>query len=1042
MKLKLFIDRPILSCVVSVLILLVGLIGLSGLPMEQYPDIAPPTVMVSATYTGANAETVQKSVVVPLEEAINGVEDMLYMTSTSTNTGSGNITVYFKQGTDPDMATINTKNRVSEAEGLLPAEVTKIGVTVEKRQNSMLKIIALYSPDDSYDQTFINNYFKINIEPRLSRVSGVGNVNVMGGDYAMRIWLNPQKMAQYSLVPSDVTAVLDEQNLEAATGTLGEDSENTFQYTLKYRGRYETAEEFGNIVVKALDSGEVLRLNDIATIELGAQTYAYNGEIDGHPGATAMISQTAGSNANEIIQEIDQLMEEVRRDLPKGLELVDVMSTKEFLDASIHEVVKTLAEAIILVILVVYVFLQSVRSTIIPTLSVIVSLVGTLAFLYVAGFSLNLLTLFALVLVIGTVVDDAIVVVEAVQAQFDDGVRSPYQATHRAMDGIAAAIVTTSLVFMAVFIPTSFMGGTSGTFYMQFGLTMAVAVGLSAINALTTCPALCALLMTPHVDLATGEKLSFSSRFHHAFEASFNRLVLRYKSGVMWFFSRKWLIGVGVVAAIALLAVLMNHTKTGLVPDEDMGTVFVNVTTPPGSSLSQTVKAMEEVEACIKDIPQIERYSNVAGYSMMGGQAPSGGMLIIKLKNWDERPDEEDYISAVIADIYRRTANVHSAKLFAFAQPTIMGYSTGSGVELYVQDRAGGDIETLKEHTDKFIAALNQRPEIQMAYTTFDTKFPQYLVEVDAARCKRMGVSPSDVLSVMSGYIGSNYASNLNRFSKLYRVYVQADKNFRLDTDALDNMFVRTDAGDMAPIGQFVTLTKTYGPETLTRFNLYSCIQVNAMMNDGYSSGDVIRAVSEVASETLPVGYGYEYGGITREEAGSGANTVIVFAICVVFIYLILCALYESLFVPLAVMLSVPFGLLGSFALSNLCGLENNIYMQTGLIMLIGLLAKTAIFITEYAATRRRQGMTLAQAAVSAAAVRLRPILMTVLTMVIGMLPLVFASGAGANGNVSLGTGVVGGMIVGTLALLFAVPALFIVFQALEERLMPKHTRE
>lgn len=1042
MKLKLFIDRPILSCVVSVLILLVGLIGLSGLPMEQYPDIAPPTVMVSATYTGANAETVQKSVVVPLEEAINGVEDMLYMTSTSTNTGSGNITVYFKQGTDPDMATINTKNRVSEAEGLLPAEVTKIGVTVEKRQNSMLKIIALYSPDDSYDQTFINNYFKINIEPRLSRVSGVGNVNVMGGDYAMRIWLNPQKMAQYSLVPSDVTTVLDEQNLEAATGTLGEDSENTFQYTLKYRGRYETAEEFGNIVVKALDSGEVLRLNDIATIELGAQTYAYNGEIDGHPGATAMISQTAGSNANEIIQEIDQLMEEVRRDLPKGLELVDVMSTKEFLDASIHEVVKTLVEAIILVILVVYVFLQSVRSTIIPALSVIVSLVGTLAFLYVAGFSLNLLTLFALVLVIGTVVDDAIVVVEAVQAQFDDGVRSPYLATHRAMDGIAAAIVTTSLVFMAVFIPTSFMGGTSGTFYMQFGLTMAVAVGLSAINALTTCPALCALLMTPHVDLATGEKLSFSSRFHHAFEASFNRLVLRYKSGVMWFFSRKWLIGVGVVAAIALLAVLMNHTKTGLVPDEDMGTVFVNVTTPPGSSLSQTVKAMEEVEACIKDIPQIERYSNVAGYSMMGGQAPSGGMLIIKLKNWDERPDEEDYISAVIADIYRRTANVHSAKLFAFAQPTIMGYSTGSGVELYVQDRAGGDIETLKEHTDKFIAALNQRPEIQMAYTTFDTKFPQYLVEVDAARCKRMGVSPSDVLSVMSGYIGSNYASNLNRFSKLYRVYVQADKNFHLDTDALDNMFVRTDAGDMAPIGQFVTLTKTYGPETLTRFNLYSCIQVNAMMNDGYSSGDVIRAVSEVASETLPVGYGYEYGGITREEAGSGANTVIVFAICVVFIYLILCALYESLFVPLAVMLSVLFGLLGSFALSNLCGLENNIYMQTGLIMLIGLLAKTAILITEYAATRRRQGMTLAQAALSAAAIRLRPILMTVLTMVIGMLPLVFASGAGANGNVSLGTGVVGGMIVGTLALLFAVPALFIVFQALEERLMPKHTRE
>lgn len=1037
MKLQTFINRPILACVISVLILLVGLIGLANLPMEQYPDIATPTVSVSATYTGANAETVQKSVVIPLEEAINGVEDMIYMTSTSTNTGSGSIMVYFKQGTDPDMATINTKNRVSEAEGLLPAEVTKIGVTVEKRQNSMLKIIALYSPDDRYDQTFINNYFKINIEPRLSRVSGVGNVNVMGGDYAMRIWLDPQRMAQYDLVPSDVTAVLDEQNVEAATGTLGEDSENTFQYTLKYRGRYETAEEFGNIVVKALDSGEVLRLNDIAKIELGGQSYAYNGEINGHPGATAMISQTAGSNANEIITEIDKLMEEVRQDLPAGLELVDVMSTKEFLDASIHEVVKTLAEAIILVILVVYVFLQSVRSTVIPAISVIISLVGTFAFLYVAGFSLNLLTLFALVLVIGTVVDDAIVVVEAVQAQFDEGIRSPYQATNRAMDGIAAAIVTTSLVFMAVFIPTSFMGGTSGTFYMQFGLTMAVAVGISAINALTTCPALCALLMTPHMDKVTGQKLSFSSRFHHAFEAAFNQLVYKYKGGVKWFFRRKWLIGAGIAAAVALLVVLMQNTKTGLVPDEDMGTVFVNVTTPPGSSLHQTIKAMEEVEACIKDIPQIERYSNVSGYSMMGGQAPSGGMLIIKLKNWEERPHEEDYISSVIAEIYRRTANIHSAKLFAFAQPTIMGYSTGSGVELYVQDRAGGSIETLKEHTDKFIAALNARPEVQMAYTTFDTKFPQYLVEVDAARCKRMGVSPSDVLSVMSGYIGGNYASNLNRFSKLYRVYIQADKNFRLNKDALNNMFVRTESGEMAPVGQFVSLTKAYGPETLTRFNLYSSIQVNAMMNDGYSSGDVINAVAEVARETLPVGYGYEYAGITREEAGSGSNTVIVFAICIVFIYLILCALYESLFVPLAVMLSVPFGLMGSFALSYLCGLENNIYMQTGLIMLIGLLAKTAILVTEYAATRRRQGMSLAQAAVSAAAVRLRPILMTVLTMVIGMLPLVFASGAGANGNISLGTGVVGGMIVGTLALLFVVPTLFIVFQAMQERLMP-----
>lgn len=1042
MKLRTFIDRPILACVISVLILMLGLISLFNLPMEQYPDIAPPTVMVSTSYTGANAETVQKSVIVPLEEAINGVENMTYMTSTSTNNGSGSITVYFKQGTDPDMATINTKNRVSEAEGLLPAEVTKVGVTVEKRQNSTLKILTLYSPDNSYDQTFINNYFKINIEPRLSRITGVGNVNVMGGDYAMRIWLNPRVMAQYSLVPDDVISALGDQNVEAATGTLGEDSENTYQYTLKYRGRYETSEEFGNIVIKSLANGEVLRLKDIAKVELGAQSYAYNSEINGHPGATCMISQTAGSNANEIIQEIDKLTEEISKELPKGLVLSDLMSTKDFLDASIHEVVKTLIEAILLVILVVYVFLQSVRSTIIPAVSIIVSLIGTFAFLYLAGFSLNLLTLFALVLVIGTVVDDAIVVVEAVQAKFDEGERSPYKATTGAMDGIAAAIVTTSLVFMAVFIPSSFMGGTSGTFYMQFGLTMAVAVGISAINALTLSPALCALIMTPHIDTTTGQKLSFSTRFHHAFEASFNRLILRYKNGVKWFFRRKWVVGTALVASMALLAVLMKTTKTGLVPDEDMGCIFMNVTTPPGSSLSQTIKAMSEVENSIKDIPQIMSYSNVSGYSMMGGQAPSGGMLIIRLKPWEERPEKKDEINAVIAEIYKRTANIKSAKLFVFAQPTIMGYGMGSGFELYVQDRAGGDINTLQKYTTDFIAALNQRPEIQMAYTSFDTKFPQYTVEVDAARCQRAGITTTDVLSVLSGFIGGNYSSNLNRFSKLYRVMVQADKVHRLDKDALNNMFVRTSSGEMAPIGQFVTLTKVYGTETLTRFNLYNSIQVNGLPADGYSTGEAIAAIEEVAKQTLPVGYGYEFGGITREEAGSGSNTIIIFAICIIFVFLILCALYESIFVPLAVMLSVPFGLMGSFLFAKMWGLENNIYMQTGLIMLIGLLAKTAILLTEYASARRRQGMTIAQAAVSAAGVRLRPILMTAPTMIIGLLPLVFASGAGANGNISLGVGTVGGMIVGTLALLFVVPTLFIVFQTLQEKLMPARKRD
>lgn len=1038
MKLKIFIDRPILSCVVSVIILMLGIIGLFNLPMEQYPDIAPPTISVSATYTGAYAETVQKSVIAPLEEAINGVENMTYMTSTATNTGSASITVYFKQGTDPDMATINTKNRISEAEGLLPAEVTKIGVTVEKRQNSMVKILALYSEDDSYDQNFINNYFKINVEPRLSRISGVGNVMVMGGDYAMCVWLNPRVMAQYGLVPSDVVTLLGEQNIEAATGTLGEDSENTFQYTLKYRGRYETAEEFGNMVVKSLSSGEVLRLKDIATVELGSQSYAYNSQIAGHPGATCMISQTAGSNANEIIEEVDALVEEISKDLPKGLVLTDLMSTKDFLDASINEVVKTLIEAIILVILVVYFFLQSIRSTIIPSVSIIVSLVGTFAFLYVAGFSLNLLTLFALVLVIGTVVDDAIVVVEAVQAKFDEGYRSPYKATVAAMDGISAAIVTTSLVFMAVFIPTSFMGGTSGVFYTQFGLTMAVAVGISAINALTLSPALCALIMTPHTDKSTGEKMSFSSRFHHAFEASFNRLVLKYKNGVSFFLRRKWIAGIGLVAVCALLVVFLRITKTGLVPDEDMGTIFVNVTTSPGSSLAQTKRTMQQIDERLREIPQIKLYSNVAGYSMMGGQSASGGMIIIKLKHWDERTDSEDNINSVIGQIYARTEDIKSANIFVFAQHTIVGYGKGSGFEVYVQDYTGGDINDLQKYAQDFIAALNKRPEISMAYTTFDTKFPQYRVDVDAAKCERAGISPSEVLDVLSGFIGGNYASNLNRFSKLYRVYVQASKDFRTDKESLKNMYVRTGSGEMAPIEQFVTLTKVYGAETLTRFNMNTSIPVNGMPADGYSSGEAIKAIEEVADQTLPTGYGYEFGGITREESGSSSNTVIIFAICIIFIYLILCALYESLFVPLAVILSVPFGLLGSFLFAQCFGLENNIYMQTGLIMLIGLLSKTAILLTEYASTRRKQGMSIAQAAISAAGVRLRPILMTALTMIIGLFPLIIATGAGANGNRSLGVGAVGGMLVGTLALLFVVPVLFMVFQTIEERVLPK----
>ena len=1043
MKIKLFIDRPILAACISAVILMLGIIGLANLPMEQYPDIAPPTIQVSATYTGASAETVQKSVIVPLEESINGVENMTYMTSSATNTGNATIMVYFKQGTDPDMAAVNVQNRVTKAQGTLPSEVTKIGVTAEKRQNGQLKLMSLYSKDSTYDETFLANYLKINIVPRIQRITGVGEVMVMGNDYAMRIWLKPDVMAQYGLVPSDIVSVLGEQNIEASMGTLGEDSKNTFQYTLKYRGRYETSDEYGNLVIRTTADGKVLRLKDVADIELGTSSYNFTGNVSGHPGVTFMVTQTAGSNANEIIKEIDKMADEISAELPEGLVLKDMMSVKDFLDVSIDSVIQTLLEAILLVIIVVYVFLQSVRSTFIPLVGIVVSLVGTFAFLYVAGFSINLLTLFALVLVIGTVVDDSIVVVEAVQAKFDDGYKSPYKATVDAMGGITSAIITTTLVFMAVFIPVSFMGGTTGTFYTQFGLTMAVAVGISALNALTLSPALCALIMTPHMNAEDGNKLSFSSRFHIAFDTAFNSLLTKYKTAVKFFFRRKWMVGVALAAASVLLVVLVKTTKTGLIPDEDTGTVFVSVTAAPGSTLNETKQIMTQVEKRLKEIPQIDIYSSICGYNMMGGgQSSTAGTVIVRLKHWDERKGKENGKDAVIQQIFARTADIKNAQVYAFAPPMIMGYGTSNGLEIYVQDRKGGDIETLFSHTQKFVAALNKRPEIQSALTTFDTRFPQYLVEVDAAKCKRIGVSPSDVLDVLSCYIGGNYASNLNRFSKIYRVMIQAHADYRLDKESLNNMFVRTSDGSMAPVGQFIKLTKTYGPEILSRFNLFSTISVNASANAGYSSGDAIKAVEEVAKQTLPSGYGYEFGGITREESSSGTSIVAIFAICIIFVYIILCALYESLFVPLAVMLSIPFGLLGSFLFAQMFGVENNVYMQTGLIMLIGLLAKTAILLTEYASERRRHGMTIAQAALSAASARLRPILMTALTMIIGLLPLVVATGAGANGEISLGVGTVGGMLIGTIALLFVVPVLFIVFQTIEERVMPRRQIE
>lgn len=1043
MKLQKFIDRPILSMVISVVILVAGLIGLYALSVEQYPDIAPPTIRVSTTYSGANAEAVQKSVIVPLEEAINGVENMTYMTSTASNTGSAEITVYFKQGTDPDMAAVNVQNKVSTATSLLPAEVTKVGVTTMKRQSSMLMIFGLYSPKGTYDETFLTNYLNINVKPQLQRISGVGEVNVMGGDYAMRIWLKPDVMAQYELEPADVEAALSSQNIEASIGSIGEDSKNVYQYTLKYRGRLEKEKEFENIVIKAFDDGRVVRLSDIAKVELGSQSYTYTGSVNGSPGTTCMINQTAGTNANEIITSINKYLEELKETLPEDVEVVELMSTKNFLDASINEVIKTLIEGIILVVLVVYVFLQNPRSTLIPTISIFVSLIGTFAALYVAGFSINLLTLFALVLAIGTIVDDAIIVVEAVQTRFDEGYRSPYKAAVDAMNGISSAIVTSTLVFMAVFVPVSFMGGTSGIFYTQFGVTMAVAVGISAINALTLSPALCALILRPNEEIIEGRKPGFSTRFRMAFDSSFRRIVQKYKSGVKFFVKRKWVAWASLGFVVVLLFYLMSTTKTGLVPSEDTGSIFVSLDAPAGSTLAETAEIMGQVEKELKDIPQVENFNKVAGFGMGSGSGSSHGMFIVKLKHWDERKGDESSVDAISNEIYRRTAHIKNATIFVFSPPMISGYGTGNSFELYIQDRSGKGIDALSKVTDDFLAELNKRPEIKMAYTSFSSKFPQYRVDIDEAQCQRAGITTQDVINTLSGYFGSIYASNFNRFTKLYRVIIQAPSDSRNSMQSLDNIYVKT-TGGMAPVSQFVKLSKTYGSESLTRFNLFSAINVQGMPADGYSSGDVINAVTEVAARTLPTGYGYEYSGMTREEAqmAGSHDTVIIYCICVLFIYLILCALYESLFVPMAVIMSVPFGLAGSFLFARMWGLENNIYLQTGLIMLIGLLSKTAILVTEYATERRKSGMTLTQAAMSAAAVRLRPILMTALTMVFGMLPLMFASGVGANGNRSLGVGVVGGMVIGTVALLFVTPAFFIVFQYVEERVMSKRKNE
>ena len=1033
MKGNVFIKRPVMDISISVLILAIGLISLFTLPVEQYPDIAPPTVYVTASYTGADAEAVMNSVIMPLEESINGVEDMMYISSSASNAGLAIIQVYFKQGTDPDMAAVNVQNRVAKAQGLLPAEVTKVGVSTMKRQTSFLQIGALVCTDGRYDQTFLANYLDINVIPQIKRIEGVGDVMELGDTYSMRIWLKPERMAQYGLVPSDITAILGEQNIEAPTGSLGESSKNVFQFTMKYRGRLKSVEEFRNTVVRSREDGSILRLQDVAEVELGTMTYSFRSEMDSQPAVLYMIFQTAGSNATAVNKEITAQMERMEKNLPAGTEFVTMMSSNDFLFASIHNVVETLIIAIILVILVVYFFLQDLKSTLIPSISIIVSLVGTFACLVAAGFSLNILTLFALVLAIGTVVDDAIVVVEAVQSKFDAGYKSPYLATKDAMGDVTMAIVSCTCVFMAVFIPVTFMGGTSGVFYTQFGITMATAVGISMISALTLCPALCAIMMRPSD--GTKSAKSINGRVRAAYNASFNAVLGKYKRGVMFFIRHRWMVWTSLAVAVALLVYLMSTTKTGLVPQEDQGVIMVNVSISPGSTLEETTKVMDRLENILKDTPEIEHYARVAGYGLISGQGTSYGTIIIRLKDWSERKGKEHSSDAVVSRLNGQFQAIKEAQVFSFQPAMIPGYGMGNSLELNLQDMTGGELATFYDAAIQFLGALNERPEVAMAYTSYAINFPQISVEVDAAKCKRAGISPSAVLDAVGSYCGGAYISNYNQYGKVYRVMMQASPEYRLDEQALNNMFVRNGT-QMAPVSQFVTLKQVLGPETANRFNLYSTITANVNPADGYSSGEVQKVIEEVAAQSLPAGYGYEYGGMAREEASSGgAQTVFIYAICIFLIYLILACLYESFLIPFAVIFSVPFGLMGSFLFAKILGLENNIYLQTGVIMLIGLLAKTAILITEYAIERRRKGMGIVESAYSAAQVRLRPILMTVLTMIFGMLPLMFSSGAGANGNSSLGTGVVGGMAVGTLALLFVVPVFYIIFEFLQEKI-------
>jgi HAE1 family hydrophobic/amphiphilic exporter-1 len=1028
---KIFIQRPVLSTVISVIIVILGVLGLTSLPIAQYPDIAPPTVNVSASYTGANADVVLKSIIIPLEEQINGVENMTYMTSTATNDGSASIKVFFKVGTNPDLAAVNVQNRVSRATSLLPAEVTQAGVTVTKSQSSNLLIFSLYSEDKTYDQTFLQNYAKINLVPAIQRVTGVGDATVFGSkDYSMRIWLKPDIMQQYSLIPSDISAALAEQNIEAAPGKFGENGDQAFQYVIKYKGRLTTPQEFENIIIKSVGQGQILRLKDVAKVELGSLTYTATISMNGRESVGMAISQTPGSNARDVINNSKKIIEEASKTFPKGVKYTYLVDVNENLDASIEKVIHTLVEAFILVFIVVFIFLQDFRSTLVPAIAVPVAIVGTFFFLNLFGFTINLLTLFALVLAIGIVVDDAIVVVEAVHAKLDNGYKSAKKATIDAMDEISGAIISITLVMAAVFIPVTFITGSTGVFYKQFGVTLAVAIILSAINALTLSPALCALLLKPHQD--DHKHQSFIQRFYTAFNVGFDRITNNYKRSVEFLSVKKWIVIASIIVAGAGLFYMMKTTPSAFVPAEDQGTIFANISLPPSSSMERSTAVAKQVDSIAHTIPEVSNTLRIVGQNFVAGAGSAYSMVIVRLKTWDQRKRTVDDI---VGELFAKTGGIREASVFFISPPTIQGFGQSGGFEFQLQDKGGHTTADFFKINTEFLAKLAQRPEIQYATTSFNPNFPQYMMDVNLEKCKEAGVNVKDVLSTMQGYYGGLYASNFNKFGKQYRVMVQASAEYRKNPEGLSKIFVRNSAGNMAPITEFVKMERVFGPESISRFNLFSSIAVTGAPNAGYSSGDAIKAIQEVAAQNLPAGYGFDFSGLTREELASGSETIFIFILCLIFVYFLLSAQYESYILPFAVLLAIPFGLAGAYIFSIIFKLNSNIYLQISLIMLIGLLAKNGILIVEFALDRRRNGMPIVQSAIEGAVARLRPILMTSFAFIFGLVPLMFSSGAGAVGNKSIGTGAVGGMLIGTIIGVFAIPVLFIIFQSLQEKI-------